>query len=660
MYFQIKKIILWPRKKGYKPRELSFKEGTVNIITGVSRTGKSAVIPIVDYCLGSNDCYIPVETIRDACEWFGILVQTDGKQLLLARRVPGSKKVSGDMFLTQGREIEVPSAITEKNIYSGDVKTFLNDLAGIPTFRMDGEEDKMDFKGRPSFRDLVAFNFQPQNIVANQNILFYKADTYEHREKLRNIFPYALGAVTPEVLAKRRELKELQNELKRKERELQKIKEVSVRWISKMQSHISIAKELGLLESDIPYTESPDELISILKNIAYQKVLKPSISEATIEVAVKELNQLRNKENDLSLNLSHLRRRLEEMDRLRNTAFQYQEMAGLKRDRLKVSEWIGKANETSGHCPLCGGDNETANEALSRLQKALRRFEDEAHAYLDMPAAFNREYENVRQEIRNKSEELSAVQAHRQKLELSSADQKKEYYRYTNAFRFIGSLDQAIETYEAIREDGELVDEIEELRSRVANLQKMISEADIKARINRALRQISGFMSNILPNLDVEELYKTSPCSIDIKDLGIKVTVENGQQHYLWEIGSGANWVSYHIAMTIALHKLFTIQKRSPVGSFIVYDQPSQVYFPKRLSDSTIEEDFSKKLSDEDVNAVRKIFKVLSEEIFSDNGKWQAIILDHASDTVWGKIPNIHLVEEWREGKKLIPSSWID
>ena len=39
---------------------------------------------------------------------------------------------------------------------------------------------------------MAAFNFQPQHIVANPYTLFFKADTTEHREKLRIIFPLAL------------------------------------------------------------------------------------------------------------------------------------------------------------------------------------------------------------------------------------------------------------------------------------------------------------------------------------------------------------------------------------------------------------------------------------------------------------------------------------
>jgi hypothetical protein len=42
MYFQLRTLILWPRIKA-PPRVLNFKPGTVNVISGASKTGKSAV-----------------------------------------------------------------------------------------------------------------------------------------------------------------------------------------------------------------------------------------------------------------------------------------------------------------------------------------------------------------------------------------------------------------------------------------------------------------------------------------------------------------------------------------------------------------------------------------------------------------------------------------
>lgn len=89
MYFQIRQIVLWPRTGGREPRVVYFQPGTVNVITGASQTGKSAIVPIIDYCLGSGKCSIPVNVIRKHVEWFGVVVDTSKGQILLARREPG-------------------------------------------------------------------------------------------------------------------------------------------------------------------------------------------------------------------------------------------------------------------------------------------------------------------------------------------------------------------------------------------------------------------------------------------------------------------------------------------------------------------------------------------------------------------------------------------
>ena len=111
MNFTINSVILWSRKREYSPRILPFKNGAVNIITGASRTGKSALIPIIDYCLGSDKCTIPVDVIRNACSWFGVLFDMEGEQILLCRREPGDKTSTGDMFILRGKEITLPEYI---------------------------------------------------------------------------------------------------------------------------------------------------------------------------------------------------------------------------------------------------------------------------------------------------------------------------------------------------------------------------------------------------------------------------------------------------------------------------------------------------------------------------------------------------------------------
>jgi hypothetical protein len=96
--------------------------------------------------------------------------------------------------------------------------------------------------------------------------------------------------------------------------------------------------------------------------------------------------------------------------------------------------------------------------------------------------------------------------------------------------------------------------------------------------------------------------------------------------------------------------------KASPVPSFLVLDQPSQVYFPRTLAKEAKEGD-DPAIRDEDVAAVRKVFDTLAAATASSMGL-QILVLDHASDDVWQGGP-LHEVEEWRNGKALVPAEWL-
>jgi hypothetical protein len=41
-------------------------------------------------------------------------------------------------------------------------------------------------------------------------------------------------------------------------------------------------------------------------------------------------------------------------------------------------------------------------------------------------------------------------------------------------------------------------------------------------------------------------------------------------------------------------------------------------------------------------------------------GRLQVIILDHAGPDVWGEIPGVTLIQEWRGDDKLVPLGWLD
>jgi hypothetical protein len=137
-----------------------------------------------------------LDLVENARSWLEsrAAVDTIEGQKLLARREPGDQQSTGDIMLIEAPEVEVPRRIKDKTTNADDVKRVLNRLAGLTNLEFEPGTDTPS-KYRPSYRDLMAFTFQPQNIVANPNVMFFKADMSEHREKLKTIFPYVLGAV---------------------------------------------------------------------------------------------------------------------------------------------------------------------------------------------------------------------------------------------------------------------------------------------------------------------------------------------------------------------------------------------------------------------------------------------------------------------------------
>lgn len=653
MYFQIEKIILWSKKTQYPYKTVEFCCDKINVITGASRTGKSAIIPIIDYCLGEKQCKIPVNTIRDACSWFGIIVKVEGKKLLLARKEPGQQNSTNDMMLMEGVEIVIPENPV-KNTTCKDVCRHLDELARVTFLELD-QDELNGFTSRPSFRDMVAFCYQTQNIVANANTLFYKADTMEHRTKLINIFPYILGAITPEILSKRQELNELQKKLKRKEHELKRMQEVSDKWRIEISGWINAAKEMGLIDTKYSIdTLDFDAQMDLLKKISQKNSEDVAILKENVEMASKNIILLRKQENQLSMELVKYQNRYVEMTQFIDSIDKYRNTLAVQIDRLSISKWFDNLINHDEICPFCGGKHNIKGK-IDELVANLQSMEEESAQVAEIPVAFEREYSLVQGKISELTEKLNAVQKSIRIQNNRKDETYNQKYTLESISRFLGKLQYAEETYRAIGYDGELQEEILELQRRIKVLQQQINERGIKKRFEAALKNIELKIMKLLPLLDTER--PEDIVEIDYKNLTIKVTSESGRKDYLWEIGSGSNWLSYHISVSLAFQMFFAEQKYSSVPQFIVYDQPSQVYFPNKPAQKD-KEDI--RLGDEDVLAVKKIFEAMSSAMEKTNYRMQIIVLEHADETAWTGVNNIQLVEEWRGAdNKLIPNEWL-
>ena len=98
----------------------------------LSQTGKSAIIPIIDYCLCSATNRIPVGKIRENCSAFALKLKVDDEDLLIYRSIEEGK--SEKIAYLYGKELDIDHIKAEdwKKTDKEKFKLHLNNSLGIP------------------------------------------------------------------------------------------------------------------------------------------------------------------------------------------------------------------------------------------------------------------------------------------------------------------------------------------------------------------------------------------------------------------------------------------------------------------------------------------------------------------------------------------------
>lgn len=662
MRFVIEKIILWPKRPDLKRREISLRHDKVNVIEGHSRTGKSALIHIIDYCLGSGKCRIPVGYIRDKTEWFGLLISLKDCKMLVARREPGEHGTTGEMYV----DIDTTVAVPEKPYKNESVDTFkksMSEQAGLPTLSLDASEESEGF-GPASFRDMAAFGFLPQNIVANPNTLFFKTDTYEHQEKLKRVFPLALGIITAEDLRLKEEEALLRKQYARIEKKLKANREIAENWKAELHGYYGRAQEVGLLSggpegaSDWAVERFVVHLEQAVKQFREEKL--PLLSKECTDRAAKELAKLGEEEEEGSRELRLKRAELAQIRELLNLASSYGRLLKRDAERLGGIGWFEQRLDLEVACPLCGSENLSASVELERLKKLTATVSKITEGVSRSPAVLDKEVRKLTEECGRLEEKLNYVRRRRRILEGESKELANRRQMLVEVYRLVGRIEQALDSVRLLGEDSVLVKEANELRARIDEIKRRMDREREAVRRKRVLGKVSGLIKTYASILELERA--NDQHELRIQDLGLRFTNGGGRRDMLWELGSAENWMGYHISTLLALHEYFVSYDNCPVPNFLVIDQPTQAYFPtpgKGKEGAGDEDEWQAKLKEE-TDGVKRIFKTLSVGLSRSGGKFQILIMDHARQPMWEGLKGIELIEVWRgDNDFLIPKEWL-
>ncbi|MBK8977208.1 MAG: DUF3732 domain-containing protein [Planctomycetes bacterium] len=641
MSVQILDIVIYSHDG--RRRELRLKPGKVNIITGAPTTGKSSLIEIVDYCFASKECGVAVGPIRRFVSWFGVRLQLSSGQAFVARRCPAAgRNSSEDFFITTATAVELPNAADlHQTTNTTGALGFLNSWTGI----RDNIHETPALQRTSltaSVRHAVNLCFQGQSEINRKEQLFHGTDNDFAKRDLRDTLPYLLGAVEDDHVRKLGELRKAKERLRAVERRLSELAPLR-NDASKAGALLAEARDVGL-SSVVPTRW--EETIAALRAVA-------KTSLASVDVTLPQNGEFaRLSAERKALNAEHARLRAEigTARAFANEERGFSREANEQRARL-ATIGIFHGREPGHTCPLCSQElpSTSAPAPVAALQDALsglsRRMESIAKIEPQVEQAIGqleKQLEDVHQALLRNRSELDAVRAADAKL----ADAQTES---NNKSRVLGRVGLYIESMPDLPDTTDLEKHAEVLRAEVARLEEELSDERVQERLTSMSILLGKRMTAWAARLSLE--FSDSPLRFDFKKLTVVADTEEDGDVPLDRMGSGKNWVGYHLIAHLALHQWFA-QRARPVPNFLFLDQPSQVYFPpdKDVEGSTA------LLDDDERLAVSEMFRLIFDAVKEVAPGFQVIVTEHADLTEDWYAEAV--VEKWRGGTKLVPADW--
>lgn len=633
----INAIVLF-NKNGAK-RIVSLEPG-VNIITGESKTGKSALVEIIDYCLCSTRCTIPKGTITDFTALYVMVMFVKDHVIVVARR---SWSDGGKMFISREP--------TDFDVQTLDLNYFDDKLFGIPKeiqYEIECEfglfvsnmetEDNQNSK-KASLRNMTSYMFQHQNLMASKFALFYRFADFYKRKDIIDQFPVFAGMISQEYYSTLIELNNLKSQLKRKEKQ-QKANEKSTEYVKKNLQPL-LLDYYALIGEQIDVNMTAPKMLKLAGNLP-EFDDSQFFGETEIVARYSSLNvkleSLRDQERDIRL-------RIDRVGAATETGGDFALMLG----KLKQQSDVTPVEGVQYTCPLCGHECAEISEDDNELAEANKWLAKELQITEKYTIDFSEDIRKLKEGLGTIEEEIKDTLHQIKLLEkkfMTSKElvSKREKANYAKARIKLYADMSGTGIFESVANDILL------LKDKIAHLEEKIAGYALPAQLGKAQAFLSDNMNRLSNTLDFEKEYRPINLNFGLVDQTFDLFQhQNGKEKiYLYEMGSGANWVSCHIALFLSFLRLFASNEKSPMPLFLFFDQPSQVYFP-RGNEKTSD------LPHSDIVAVGKMFKTIFDEvkaIETDTGILpQVLIVDHVDGTA---------LENKSEFEKYTRYNWID
>lgn len=638
MNLQILALAIYNREG--ERREIRFRPGEVNIITGASKTGKSALIHIVDYCLGRNEFTIPAGAIRETVVWYVLHIRLPNTEAVVGRPAPEGSGSTSAVYLEVGSSLELPAfSALKQNSNTEALGRYLTEAVGITANENVPPEGRSRQPLQANVKHARFLLYQPQSRIADPNLLFYRQEEQHSFLTIKDTLPYFLGATGDDQYDLLQQLRRAKRELRLLERRKAEEEALRGRDNTRATALLAEARNVGLIVADVG--DSPDDAIVALRAVLDRPA---NVVEDGAGDTLRELQGAR------EALLAEYRATQNEITSARSFA-QAQEgftaEAVDQRNRLSAIRLYRQEPDVN-RCPLCDHDLDgsvpRAQAMLENLGKLERQMNATTRQRPRLEAYIGEREDRLLELRRSMAENKAAIEAVIAQEEVLQKDRN----RMVEQARVHGRISLFLESLGDTEIDDKLGNQIADLQAKVAALEADLADEVVEDKLNSILQVIGTWMSSWSKELQLE--HSESPIGFEFKNLTVVAYKDTGPIR-LPQMGSGENWMGYHIITHLALHKLF-VEKQRPVPGLLMLDQPTQVYYPPDPAEDRSIDD----LVDEDREAVRRMFRLISKVTQELSPNLQVIITDHADlKEDWFQSA---VIERWRGGDKLVPASW--
>ncbi|MCR6491447.1 DUF3732 domain-containing protein [Cellulomonas sp. P24] len=648
---------------------IPFTLGSLNVITGQSKTGKSVLVKLIDYCLGRSDVPTSAGKVEAALRWVGVVWQfADGGRAFVGRPLPKVGRTTNSQAMVRlGDETLQPPEFSElaANQTCTSMRVMLGERIGITESRVEPAPGSLRRPFRTGLGHAALLCLQSQDEISSSTHIFHRSDDWAQAQNLRDTLPYFLGAVPADQAALKGMLRGQQRQQLRLERDLEIAQRRAEGLDDELQSLLIEAADVGLTDrpelAAAPLTR--EELLTRLHRAA-GTALQPSSQEPTstsrtdvqdarraaqaeLEVAEDELDQLMGKRSLL----------LDESER----GSEYADALEVQSGRLASINLLPRATDgdeqdprSTATCPVCGQVGQVPDPTALQLRAALDVLDTRLRKIRRASPAKGLALAQVAGQIADAQGRVARARAlvgaalSADSLVGADPQRRSDFVR--------GRIDAVLERAPSVDRT-----QIDQIAARIADVEQSVEDiqlqlSDDKARelLNSRLLGVGRDLTTYAKRLELE--HSDREVRIDLSQLTIIADVDDVPVP-LHRIGSAENWIGYHIASHLALHQSF-IRHDRPVPRLLVIDQPSQGHYPSEMAKHP-----GRTQVDADEIAVRRLYSLIYEFVAANDGQFQVIVVDHANiDEPWFQDS---IVVEWRRQdpdgqiRKLVPASWL-